>query len=298
VPARSLASFLRPVATALSLSLLVGPTLATGQAPDAIHREIQETYGFSPHQLSAAQIEEKSRLLDRFWNKAQAQREVYLPALRAELIAFATPGFFLYDGSSLLLKMSDEASDRRIALAAIARCDLRDVHSEDYFHRVHGLAVSGEDTSDAGLHILEDPEFRVVVPQHALTLGQNYSLVYMLLPVDPQRWLGKVIGRLAGGGDVTAQKSLLLMLWYAQSKESDDAIAAVAKDGGRPDAVRGYARELLAAEGNVSGVLKALSLLHSEEGLRADQKKLMSRVSDEALIELDHQTLLLVAKRH
>jgi hypothetical protein len=289
---------LRPCAAALSLASLAGPTLVTGQAPDAIHREIQETYGFSPHQLSAAQIEEKSQVLDRFWKKAQAQREVYLPALRAELAAFATPGFFLYDGSSLLLKLSDQASDRRIALAAIARCDLRDVQREEYFHRVHGLAVSGEDTSDAGLHILEDPEFRVVVPQHALTLGQNYSLVYMLLPVDPQRWLGKVIERLARGGDVTSQKSLLLMLWYAQSKESDDAIGAVAKDAGRPDAVRAYAQELLAAGRNVGGTVKALSLLHSEEGLRADRKKLMSWVSDEALIELDQKTLLLVAKRH
>ena len=79
--------------------------------------------------------------------------------------------------------------DREIALAAMAQCDLRDVQTRDYFMQVPRMATLNEDTSAAAFHVLEDANFKVFMPQHALTLGQDYVVVYLLLPTDQSYWL-------------------------------------------------------------------------------------------------------------
>ncbi len=97
----------------------------------------------------------------------------------------------------------------------------------------------------AALHVLDDPAFKVFVPQHALTLGLDYALVYMLLPEDPEFWLYPAIGRLRAERDQAAQKSLLWLLWYAQTTEGDKALSDFASDISKPDATRARAKELL-----------------------------------------------------
>ena len=125
----------------------------------------------------------------------------------------------------LLLSLSDTSIDRKVALAAIGRSDIRDVQAKDYFFQVHRMANLNEDTSAAAFHILEQSDFKVFIPQHVLTLGQNYALVYMLLPTTQDYWLQPAIGRLRTEHDQTAQKSLILLLWYAQTDGADRAIA-------------------------------------------------------------------------
>jgi len=44
------------------------------------------------------------------------------------------------------------------------------------------MATLNEDTTAAAFQILEQPDFKVFIPQHLLMLGQNYILIYMLLP--------------------------------------------------------------------------------------------------------------------
>jgi hypothetical protein len=68
-------------------------------------------------------------------------------------------------------------------------CDLRDVQTKDYFYQVHHLATLGEDTTAAAFHVLEQPNFKIFVPQHSLTLGQNYVLIYLLV-ADRSELLG------------------------------------------------------------------------------------------------------------
>jgi hypothetical protein len=281
----------RADALALVVALSASPALAQD-----IGQEIRTVYSFAPHELTSQKIDEKSKVLDSFWARAKAQKGAYLPVLRSELARPEAQPFFLYDGSMLLLSLSDIRSDRQLALAAIARCDLRDVQHTDYFRQVHRLASIGEDTTEAALHILVEPKFTAFVPQHALTLGQNYALVYMLLPADPAWWLARALGRLKSEKDLTAQKSLLLLAWYAQTKDADAALAAFVADTARPEESRKYARELLSR--NDSGLLvAAISLFQSEEVLRSERRELMKRVSDEALIELDRKTAQLAAKR-
>ena len=217
----------------------------------------------------------------------KADQTAYLPLLRKELQDFQNPPFFLFDGSMLLLSLSNTADDRKVALDALAHCDLRDVERTEYFRQAQQFATFGENTTAAAFRILDDPKFKVFIPQHALTLGQDYCLVYMLLPTDPEYWTAAAIERLAFEKDETAQKSLLLLLWYAQTDAAD---AAIAKFGGTAGA-KAYAQELLQRKGTTTeGSL-------TETAIRERRRERMKAVSDEALIDLDNDTLLLLGKR-
>jgi hypothetical protein len=278
------------------LSVLLLTSLAVSQSTP-IHQQILQTYNFQPHLLSDPEINAKSAVLDEFWIKAKAQPSVYIPALRQELADFTNPPFFLYDGSMLLLKLSDTPADRKIALAAMARCNLRDVQAKDYFMQVHRMAALGEDTTAAAFHILEQPKFSVFIPLHVLTLAQNYSVIYMLLPTDPNYWLQPAIDRLKAEKDETAQKSLLMLLWYAQTDAADQAISAFAGDAGKPSASRTYAQDMLHTKDKVDLLERAKAAATTEASLRRKRRERLTAVSDEALSDLDDYTLMLVAKR-
>jgi hypothetical protein len=274
----------------VALLLRAAPVLAQG-----IAEEVRATYAFAPHELTTQQIAEKSKVLDAFWTDARSRKSAYLPVLRSELARADASPFFRFDGSMLLLSLSDTPADRRVALGAIALCDLRDIQHTDYFREVHRLASLGEDTTEAALHILSDPEFEASVPQHALLLGQNYALVYMLLPIDHAVWLPRILARMAAEQDPKAQKSLLLVAWYAQTGEADAAITAFANDASKPDESRQYAREMSARTADLLGSDK--STRPTEDAIRAARRETMKRVSDEALGELDEQTAQLIARR-
>ena len=113
----------------LGLILLYTGTVLAGDVgmQKDFHAEILKTYGFQPHTLSQKEIEAKSNDLDQFWNKVKDRKEQYLPLLRAELQAPSNPSFFYYDCSKLLLSLSENIDDRKIALKAIPKVDLLDV---------------------------------------------------------------------------------------------------------------------------------------------------------------------------
>jgi hypothetical protein len=263
----------------------------------AIHTEIQQTYNFQPHTLTSAEITQQSGVLDQFWTRAKSQPSIYVPALRQELADFRNPPFFLYDGSMLLISLSDTSVDHKVALAAIAYSDLRDVQPKDYFFQVHRMATLNEDTTAAAFHILGQADFKLFIPQHVLTLGQNYALVYMLLPTNEDYWLQPAIDRLQAEHDETAQKSLTLLLWYAQTESADKAIATFAADASKPMGSREYANQIMQAKGKIGAKQRAEALAITETSLRQKRRERMKAVSDEALIDLDDYTMTLAAKR-
>ena len=235
--------------------------------------------------------------MDQFWTKAKSQSEVYIPGLRRELADFSNPPFFLFDGSMLLSSLSKDPADRKIILAAIAQSDLRDLQLKDYFLLVQSMAAQGENTTAAAFHILAEPKFQVFIPQHSLTLAQNYCLVYMLLPTSQDFWIKPAVERLHAEKDEAAQKSLLLMLWYAQTPDSDKAITDFSTDASKPPASRTYATELAHRKDSPDMKVGATALLASEESLRKARRERMKAVSDEALYDLDAHTVKIIAKR-
>jgi hypothetical protein len=281
---------------AFLIPLLLMTSSAAGQSA-SIHQQIQQTYNFQPHLLNKQQIDQESVVLDQFWTKAKTEQSQYVPGLRQELADFKNPPFFLYDGSTLLLSLSDTRADRKIALAAMANCDLRDVQAKDYFLRVHRMATLNEDTTTAAFHVLEQPKFTVFIPQHVLTLGQDYVLIYLLLPTDMNYWLQPAINRLKTESDQTAQKSLLLLLWYAQTDAADQALSAFAGDASKPSPSRTYAQELVHRKDKIGLKQRTQALGSTEASLREKRRDRLKAVSDEALGDLDDYTALLIAKR-
>jgi len=283
------------------LAFLLLPRLGVGRqatsSTDDLHAEIQSIYNFQPHTLNDAQIAQKSVLLDQFWAKAKSQRDVYVPGLRRELADFSNPPFFLFDGSKLLMSLSSDPGDRRIVLSAIAHSDLRDLQLKDYFLLVHSMAAQGEDTTAAAFHILALPKFQVFIPQHSLTLGQDYCLIYTLLPTNQDFWLKPAVERLHVENDVTAQKSLLLLLWYAQTPDADEAIGKFSTDVGKPQASKAFATELVHRKDSVGMKVAATAFLTSQESLRQARRERLRAVSDEALYDLDSYTAKIIAKR-
>jgi len=282
------------------LAFLLLPTApAGGQATSStglLHAEIQKVYDFHPHTLSSAQITQKSGLLDQFWTKAKSQLDVYVPELRRELADFSNPPFFLFDGSQLLLSLSDGPADRKIVLSAIVHTDLRDLQLKAYFLLVQRMAAQGEDTTAAAFHILPEPKFQVFIPQHSLTLAQDYCMVYMLLPTNQDYWVQPAIERLRAETDATAQKSLLLLLWYAQTPDSDKAIQEFSTAAAKSQASKAYANELVHRKDSIART-DAVGSSESEESLRKARRERMKAVSDEALYDLDSYTGKIIAIR-
>ena len=282
-----------------SCSIFVFALFLTGIPSQAteLHELVATTYNFRPRDLNDDQLNKKSEELDRVWTFVTKHKERQLPVLRNELTRTDQSPFFYYDGSKLLLSLSKERSDRQLALNAIERAELRDLQFPEYFHAVHWFATQGFDTTNCAFKILGEPKFQVFVPQHALTLGQNYCLVYLLLPTEEKFYLEKLCRRLKDETESMAQQSLILMLWYTVTREGDKAIAEFFADTSKDSAARQRAKEMLdlhsSAAAKIAGLLSA-----SYDSMKQKRRERMASVSDEALIDLDSTTLKMRAKFH
>jgi hypothetical protein len=117
------------------------------------------------------------------------------------------------------------------------------------------------------------------------------------LPTDMDYWLRPAINRLKTENDQTAQKSLLLLLWYAQTDAADQAMSAFAGDTSKPSASRTYARELVHRKDKIGSKERTQAADSTEVSLRQKRRERLKAVSDEALIDLDDYTMMLIAKR-
>lgn len=279
------------IALVCALTFAGDPSLAQSTDSPTFHDKVSTLYSFQPHKLNRAEISAKSDELDRFWEYVKTNAARAVPLLRHELENPQNPSFFFYDGAQLLLSLSKERADLELALRSLPNVDLQDIQSTDYLRTVHFLARNGLDTRLAALRILDDPDFTAIIPQHALTLGQDYCLIYMLYAQAGVPFETELVARLSTEQKAKSQRSLLLALWYQVTPSSRATLTAF---GERPDVspeVKAYARELLSRK---SGFSLSLS---SADALRAERSKVMQRpISDEALIEFDSLTLKLLAK--
>lgn len=265
-----------------------------------LHAKVVALYSFEPNKLDKAMIQIKAGKLDQFWAEAKAAPNEVLPLLRQELRDRSNPAFFFFDGSSLLLSLSKSQADQQLALDSMPKADLDGVQHTTYLLTVKGFADKGFDTQEAAFRILAYPDFKAFIPAHALTLGQNYSLIYMLFPLDESVFTPGLIARLTTERNVTSLKSLLLALHYAATPEGNAALQAFVDDQSNPAEAREYAKPLVKpAKANLSTVgLSVLAFSSSSlTALRAKRRALMQRpISDESLSEFDTLTFKIIAK--
>ncbi len=248
------------------------------------HSLITSLYHFSPHTLTDLEQKSKSSELDKFWQEVKGYPKQYLSLLRKELSNYNNPAFFFYDGSKLLLSLSQSPEDKQLVLQAIAHCDLKDVQNGDYLQTIHSFAFEGLNTADAALHILDYPNFQVFIPQHSLTLGQADALLFMLLPTDESFYLQKAASRLKKETNAISKMSLLFLLHLSATELGNHAVDAFIADLTQPDSLRDIIKGVRERTDKASHL--SLSGSDTYESLRAERKHILRRISDEALGEL------------
>src|SRR5215471_2230993 len=222
---------IRTFSALLLLWLAAEPGIARPISASEFHSKVIALYSFEPHKLDSAEVNAKSDQLDRFWHAVKADPRNILPLLRRELEDASNSAFFFYDASKLLLSLSKDRADQALALRSVAKADLQGIQPADYLRTVHWFAGSGFDTREAAFRILAVPEFKAFIPQHALTVGQDYSLICMLFPMDETIFVDDLAGRLATERNVQTQKSLLLALWYTVIPAGNTAMNKFADRG-------------------------------------------------------------------
>ena len=104
-------------------------TLSFGQS---LSNDIESIYNFKPGKLTDKEQETKMPTLDRFWDKVKSDTTKYLSLLRVELKSSGHRPYFYYDGSGLLLSLTNSKADKELAIEAISKCDLDDISQEIY----------------------------------------------------------------------------------------------------------------------------------------------------------------------
>jgi hypothetical protein len=261
-----------------------------------MHARVQSLYGFSPAKVTAEQRESKSAEMDGFWKEVKANQATELPLLRKELQDTTNPAFFFADVSGLLLALSQSPEDEKLVAASLVRIDFQDFQSRQYLYLVHSLATRGIDVTAAALHMLDDARFEVYLPEHgAYRLDQAACLLEALLPLPEAAWVSRAVTRLENERDETASRSLLLLLFYAQTEEADRTIRSIADNANKPQPERDFARTILKHEREL-GLGNQPS--HSVEvQLREERRKRMAGISDEAMDDLQDLTTKIARAR-
>jgi hypothetical protein len=210
-----------------ALAILIPVFLLSIFCPSAkcqdLKKVIDRIYNFSPGSMSKAQQEEKLKPMDNFWDMVTSDTSRWLPGLRKELEADGHHPFFYFDGSFLLLSISQSQSDKLLTGEAIARCDVADIKPELYVRRLNGLAFDGVDITRSALKILSDPNFSFAIPEHAMVFDRDNCLAYCLLPLDSRLYTDQLI-ELFKTQDPLAQESILYTLWLGYSCSGDEFI--------------------------------------------------------------------------
>jgi hypothetical protein len=174
--------------------------------------------------------------------------------------------------------------------------DLSDVTPSDYFYSIHQLSMQGNDTTAAALHIFDDPNFVVHVPQHAMTLHASDCILFLLLPVNPSKWLNSVSQRIATTKDTDTLQALLTLVFYAQTPESDRVLDSIAANVSLPAPARRRAADWKQA--GAEAYKRKVDVPGDEAQVREARRQRLNAVSDEAIDDVQEMTIRLVQLRH
>lgn len=257
-------------------------TLSFGQS---LTNDIDNIYNFKPSKLTDKEQEIKMPTLDKFWDKVKSDTTKYLPSLRAELKTNGHNPYFYYDGSGLLLSLTNSKADKELAIEAISKCDLDDISQKIYVQTLNNLANEGLDVTMAAVKILFDEKYSFFIPQHAMSFNQGYCLTYMLLPQPNSNYVDTLINMFKTV-KITSQKSIITTLWFVYTCKGDNFLKSIMADNTIQKEVREYAKKIMGYTELSKDQQEYLKVISKNEldNLRKDALK---RFSDEAIEELD-----------
>ena len=251
-----------------------------------LHSEIEKVFNFYPHKLTKEEQKTLYPKLDKFFELVIKNKDKYLEPLRDELKSEGNNPYFYFDGGVLLLEISREPKDIQLVADALVKADLRDIPGNIYLGHLLSLSLKGANVIDPALHILDDTTFNAFIPQHVLTLKYGEGLKFLLPRYQPDLYVGKLISKY-GQIEATDKKSTCIDLFvYANSCQADEFLNAQLKDSQQPAQIRA----------KITETKELTKVSRSENGdkyskLFDERKLILSRISDEAVYELNNITL-------
>jgi len=168
--------------------VLAFPAATWGQAE--ICAELQAakkaTYGFRPSELAKEQQQQKSTEMDSFWNLVKEKGQPGVTCLRGMLLAEKEDGFFVFDGSSLLLSLDQSDDSLAAASQALRYANLKEVESAAYIKLALHLSRRGVDIGPLADKYLRYPEVDTYLPQHAMKLDRELGAIILYGSMSPE----------------------------------------------------------------------------------------------------------------
>ena len=254
----------------------------------SVTNEIDNIYSFKPSKLTDKERELKMPALDGFWEKVKSDTLKNLPMLRKELQANGHNPFFYYDGSGLLLSLTNNKADKELAIEAISKCDLDDISQKMFVMTLNGLANEGFDVTKPAIKILYEENYSFYIPQHAMKFNQGYCLTYMLVPQKNDNYVD-TLTTIFKSLKTSAQKAIVTTLWFSYTCTGDAFLKSVIENSTYDKEVKEYAKKIMGYTKLSKEQEEYLKLIGKDElvNLRAEALK---SFSDESIESLDMTT--------
>lgn len=249
------------------------------------HEEVAKVFDFFPHEMTGDEQEAVIPKLDVFFDMVIKNKNKYIEPLREELKRNDNNPYFYFDGGLLLLEISKRKEDIQLAADAFVKSDWRDFGGQVYLERLLIMSLKGANVIDAALHILDDTTFTAFIPQHALTLDYGKGLEFILPRYAPDLYIDKLISKFNLIPLTNKKLTCLNLFFYANCCKADDFLNSLTEET-QPEDIKNYTTKLL----------KQISVLRSNNKqnyvrLFEKRKKVLRRISDEAIYELNDVTL-------
>jgi hypothetical protein len=178
-----------PRATFLLIALAVCSARPQSQTQanrcDAIGTFKVKTYGFQPAKLSEAQQQDKSRLMDAFWNAVKAAGPEGLGCVARLIADEKRDTWFLFDAASLLTTLDKSgASDPAIAQGLVGT-SFPDIGPDAYLDIALTLSKRDFDIGPVAHHYMSEPNLVAYLARHGgykVTKIEAAILMYGSMP--------------------------------------------------------------------------------------------------------------------
>ncbi|MEZ5308538.1 MAG: hypothetical protein R2684_15445 [Pyrinomonadaceae bacterium] len=256
----------------------------------------------------AEQYEANPKLIE-LWDRADKNPDIYLKAIRQELVKDGQKEILYCDGGMMLISKSDDKDDMALGIKSVKQCSLAEIEQTPYFHMLFTLSVRGVDVFDLQTRLLKKPKFSAYIPLHNLQLDQTIAFAYPFLIKSDFSYLPRLKTLLKIETDETARQTIIHAMWVSTMPEAEIALRELTElkelDGRESTK---YAKSLL----KVSNDLRKLKPDHEVlvkmrqnlevnekttlEELREKRRLRMHAVSDEALYDLRYYTMLIYSQ--
>ena len=124
---------------------LTAPGWSQAEVCADLHAAKKTTYGFRASELTEEQRQHKSNEMDSFWDLVKEKGGAGITCLKDMLLAETEDGFFVFDGSSLLLALDPSQESVATASQALRYASLAEEDAAGYLKLVLQLSRRGAD---------------------------------------------------------------------------------------------------------------------------------------------------------